>query len=97
MLGTWFHAMQLSTTFIPSRNFVYLLLYSAVHRGNVLKSKQGPTFIASLIDFGIDTLELIFTLFSPFYDISSPKTSIFNDFCLKNLPDRLERAYLDGD
>ena len=84
--------MQLSTTFIPSRNFVYLLLYSAVHRGNVLK-----TFIASLIDFAIDTLELIFTLFSPFYDISSPKTSIFNDFCLKNLPDRLERAYLDGD
>ena len=29
-LGTRFHAMQLSTTFIPSRNFVYLLQCSAV-------------------------------------------------------------------
>ena len=26
----WFHAIQLSTTFIPSRKFVYLLQYSAV-------------------------------------------------------------------
>ena len=30
MLGMWFHAIQLSTTFIPSRNFVYLLQCSAV-------------------------------------------------------------------
>ena len=30
VLGIWFHAMQLSTTFIPSRNFVYLLQCSAV-------------------------------------------------------------------
>ena len=30
MLGMWFHAIQLSTTFIPSRKFVYLLQYSAV-------------------------------------------------------------------
>ena len=30
VLGMWFHTMQLSTTFIPSRNFVYLLQCSAV-------------------------------------------------------------------
>ena len=39
------------------------------------------TFTTSKIDFGIDTLRLILTLFSPFYGIYSPKTSIFNDFC----------------
>ena len=67
------------------------------HAGNVFKSRRGPTFIASQIDFGTDTLQLILTLFSPFYGISSPKTSICNDFCLKSMPDRLERACLDGD
>ena len=30
VLGMWFHAIQLSTTFIPSRKFVYLVQCSAV-------------------------------------------------------------------
>ena len=30
MLGMWFHAIKLSTTFIPSRKFGYLLQCSAV-------------------------------------------------------------------
>ena len=37
------------------------------------------------------------TYLSPFYGISSPKSSISNEFWLKNMPDRLERACLDGD
>ena len=30
MLGMWFHAIQLSTTFIPSKKFAYLLQCSAL-------------------------------------------------------------------
>ena len=74
-----------------------LMIMELHKKGNVIKSRRGPTFIANQIDFGIDTLQLILTLFSPFCGISSPKTSICNDFCLKSMPDRLERACLDGD
>ena len=55
------------------------------------------TFVASKIDFGIDTLQLILNLFSPFYGISSLKTSVSNDFCLKNMLVGLQRACLDRD